>query len=178
MASSGPLSAGTGATTTGWANPTNVTASDDARATISDASVGAFVSNDLRALTFGFAIPTGATVDGIVVEIERSVNATTQTPRDHTIQLQKLDNTPVGDNKASGTTWPTTDAYATYGSSSDLWGLTWTPAEINATGFGVYMKVQTNAGKGGPQFRVDHVRITVYYTESGNRRRRVLTSAV
>lgn len=167
MASSGPLSPGTGTTATipAWVTPENIVSSNDTRATATDNSAGAYISGHLLASNFGFAIPAGATIDGVVLEIERHANVTTQSPRDHTIRLMKVVDTPVGDNKATGTTWATTDEYITYGSSSDKWGTTWTVAEINDTGFGAYIVTQTSAGKGGPQFRVDHVRITVYYTE-------------
>ena len=40
-------------------------------------------------------------------------------------------------DKASGTAWPTSPAYTTYGGASDLWGETWTAEDINASTFGV-----------------------------------------
>jgi len=40
-------------------------------------------------------------------------------------------------DRASGSAWPGTLTYSTYGSSSDLWGETWTVADINSSSFGV-----------------------------------------
>lgn len=40
-------------------------------------------------------------------------------------------------DKASVTAWPGTLAYTTYGGEADLWGETWTVADINSTTFGV-----------------------------------------
>src|SRR3989344_5212889 len=40
-------------------------------------------------------------------------------------------------DKASGTAWPGSLAYTTYGGASDLWGETWTASDINASTFGV-----------------------------------------
>ena len=34
------------------------------------------------------------------------------------------------------------DAIHTIGSSADLWGVTWTPADINASGFGVVISLR------------------------------------
>ena len=43
---------------------------------------------------------------------------------------------------ASGTDWGTTRRQrSTYGSATDLWGTTWTPAQINASNFGVRLRV-------------------------------------
>lgn len=58
----------------------------------------------------------------------------------------------------------TTNAYVTFGSSTDLWGLTdLAPADINSSGFGVQFSA-SNGGASLEQANVDHVRITIYYT--------------
>ena len=67
MASEGPIFptvAGTDATgDTDWTGPGNITATDDVYATAALAAAG--TSYDLWGDTFGFSIPSGATVDGI-----------------------------------------------------------------------------------------------------------------
>jgi hypothetical protein len=70
----------------------------------------------------------------------------------------------VGDNKASASTWPGVETVATYGASNDLWGTTWTPAEVNAADFGIALSVVVTEGSA----QVDHISITVYYTFEGN----------
>lgn len=51
--------------------------------------------------------------------------------------------TIVGTDKANtGTELNTTDTYVSYGGSSDLWGTTWTPSDINASNFGVAVSYQ------------------------------------
>lgn len=69
----------------------------------------------------------------------------------------------TGNNLAQSTvTWPTTDTYATYGGVAELWGTTWTPADINSANFGVvFSAIQQSTGG---TLRVDHIRITVYAT--------------
>src|SRR5262249_35446820 len=71
----GPTSAGNGTSISGagsltWSNPTNITSSNNSYAT--RVMSGTTVTQYLRASNFGFALPAGATILGIVVEIERS----------------------------------------------------------------------------------------------------------
>jgi len=62
--------------------------------------------------------------------------------------------------------WPANngDAYTTYGGTSDLWGLSWSPTDINSTNFGVAIESEnTDATKPVTETsQVDHMRITVY----------------
>ena len=169
MASQGPLSAGTG-TTSGspaWSNPDRIVASDNSRTTINNlaslATTGTLISSQ-----HGFSIPDGATIDGILVEIERhGTSGASDGIEDSSIRLA-TGGSAVGDNKATTATWPTVGAetYATYGGSADTWGRSWTAAEINASTFGVQL-VAVNADAATRDARVDHVQITVYYTEAG-----------
>lgn len=170
MASQGPLSPGTVVSSdpTGaapaWSNPGNATASDDARATCT----GGTGENTefLHATNFGFSVPAGATIDGLILEVERSRGANNGN-QDNQIHLAKNGVSwlaPPGTNKSTGATFPASDAYTTYGSSSDLWGQTWTAADINHSGFGAGITAIDNLGN-GLSVRIDHVRITVHYTE-------------
>ena len=172
---SGPNSpgAGTNVNVTGnsWSNPNNVTASDDSWTSVSLSTTQ--TSDALVATNFGFSIPGTATIDGITVSIERFGTITiTIFPfrftyiRDYTIQLTKDGSNPIGNNKASGSIWPTTDGSATYGNATDLWGTTWTPAEINSSNFGVYIRAESwNAfGTGSETANVDHVTVTIDYS--------------
>ncbi len=147
-----------------WSNPTNCYTSNDTKVThLTNFSTG--TTAYLTATGFDFStIPSGATIDGIVVEVERSVNTTAKTPRDSSVMLTKDGATFIGTDKAVGTTWPTTDAYATYGGAADLWGTTWTDTEIKTSTFGVGVSAQWNTGKLSVTLRIDHIRITVYYT--------------
>lgn len=74
-------------------------------------------------------------------------------------------NTVTGLDYASNLDWDTTDLVVTYGSNSDLWGTTWTPAEINNSSFGAAV----SASKGGPfssTALVDQITIKVFYDNS------------
>ncbi len=160
-------SAGTGADNSGvgtqaWSNPTRVVASDNSRATATNAS--AFVTHYLVGSQFGFSIPSGATINGILAEIEKSNNlAGTFECQDSKVRIVKADASIGTTDKAAGGNWPNNagEAYTSYGSSSDLWGETWTDTDINDTDFGVAISATCT---GGANARVDHIRITVTYT--------------
>lgn len=77
---------------------------------------------------------------------------------DHAVHLLKAGN-PVGDNKANTVAWPTTDTYISYGGPADLWGTTWTVAEVNNNQFGAALSARVQSATA----RVDHMRATVYW---------------
>lgn len=146
-----------------WSNPTNIYASENTRASVTLS--GTTATNYLSASSFGFSIPTDATIVGITASIERVRNGgTTGVARDNVVRLVK-GGTVIGDNKAAtGTNWPTTEAAATYGSSTDLWGTTWTPSDINASNFGLVVAAAGAAAGADRVANVDQILINVAYT--------------
>lgn len=146
-----------------WSNPSNVTASNDSRAT--STLVADAVTQDLKCTAFAFAISTTSNIIGIEVIVERSEGSVSVAAiEDATIQLLK-NGTAVGTNKAASAAWPVADAIKTYGSSTDLWGESWTAADINDTDFGVIVAAK-NTGGGSEDARIDHVQIKVYSAET------------
>ena len=122
MATAGPNSTGTvvSDSTVGtevWSNPSNATASDDSRATCTIGTGSGTVGEYLKCTNFGFSIPAGSTIDGITVEVEMS---STQVNRvsDNAVRIVK-GGTIGSTDKASGTGWPTSDTYRTYGGAAD-----------------------------------------------------------
>jgi hypothetical protein len=174
-----------------WSSPSNAAASDDSRATAAlSASAGNARTDFLKFSNFGFTIPVGATIDGFTFSLERSVTTTSGTPRDLAIILTDDGSTPAiagetaheSPNKASGSTWPTTDASATYGGASDLWStgtFVVTVAEVNASAFSAWVRAFKTDGETSTTVRIDYGELTVHYTPAatGNRRRRVLCGA-
>lgn len=164
MASAGPLYPTVGADSTAgggtvvWINPGRVTAEDGSTAT---AAVGmSATSHCLQGTAFAFSIPAGATVNGILVEVKRSSSVSGAT--DSKVQLVK-GGAISGANRATGAAIPAALTYGSYGGPSDLWGLAFTPADINNATFGaVYQALGT--GGLGVTVSVDAIRITVYYT--------------
>ena len=114
---------------------------------------------------YGYNIPTDATIDGIVVTFERA--CPTGGATDDIVQLTKVAGTKVGNNLATATAWPATDTTEDHGSSSNLsvWGVGFTPTEVNASGFGV--AVASIATVNNTDIQIDLIQITVYWTPAG-----------
>ena len=145
--------------TIAWTNPNNAKVSDNVYATASN--FGGTTTNYLKATNFGFSIPAGATINGMIVEIERKTN-NPGAGVDNAVRIVK--GGVIGStNKASGVNWTGSDTYATYGSSSDLWGETWNGTDINDSIFGVVISAKDTVGESAT-LTIDHIRITVYYT--------------
>ncbi len=165
-ASSGPNSPGVMTSDGSWYNIDNVKVEDALFGIIS--GLGGF-STELKATNFGFAVPNGAVINGIIVEIKRRSGdgGTTDYIVDTNVKIVKSNGAIGATNKADTIThWPTTFTYKTYGSSSDLWGESWASSDINNSNFGVVLSVANPAFDYGTSPNVDHIRITVYYTIS------------
>ena len=144
-----------------WTTPANVGADDAAYASITAASFDNLdTSYLLKATNISAGIPSGATINGILVEIER--HYANGAVADYDVCLTKDGSTRAGDDKSTGAAFPAADAITSFGGSTDLWGTTWTEAEINATTFGVLYKMQATANNADGY--VDFIRVTVYYT--------------
>jgi len=109
---------------------------------------------------YGFSVPSGSTINGITVSVER-ISSVGGRCVDTVARLRKAD-TLVGTNKLNATTFTTSDATVTYGGSSDLWGASWTAEDINAGGFGFDLSV--NAGASGDTCNIDSVSVSIDYT--------------
>ncbi len=166
---------GTGASVTGignvaWTNPTNVLTNNNVYATATLANASA-VSNYLRATNYSFAIPATATITGIQVAISRfSTNVAGNVRiRDNEVRLVKA-NAVIGTNKFnSGVDWPSAEATFTYGGTTDLWGTTWTPADINNVNFGAALSILNATGAAQSYTAsVDYIQVTVTYTVPGS----------
>lgn len=108
-------------------------------------------------LQFGnLAVPSGATINGLEIRVEGQGNNFAATP------LIFLDSGgSVSSGIAPSAAFGKTDATVTYGSSTELWGLSWTPTTAN----GVIATIDMSTITSGLVFW-DHVRMNVYYTES------------
>ncbi|MCB7129405.1 MAG: hypothetical protein J3T61_07700, partial [Candidatus Brocadiales bacterium] len=147
----------------GWTNSNNIFTSNDVRAVATAAAGGS--TPTLQATGFGFSIPGGATITGIIVTIERRQVGAGRAI-DVSVRVRKSGG-PVGENKAKAELFPLEDEIESYGSSIDLWGTTWTPAEINNALFGMEFQAQEITASDAVQAEVDHVTIAVHYTTAG-----------
>jgi len=147
-----------------WNSPNNAASSND-----NYAWSGAIVLGDrthyLFSTNFGFTIPSTAVICGITVRFEKRFSGLFGNISDNSIRLVS-GGTVVGSDLATGATWPNSDAYVVHGGSSNLWGRTWTPADINNSGFGVAISANLGGTFLLPVAYIDHVRITIHYDES------------
>jgi hypothetical protein len=146
------VNAGTGVA---WSNPGNITADDSTNASVSTSTGQA--SQFLVGKSLGFSIPSVATITGIEVLIDASVS----TGQQQFVYITKDGSTNGGTSKTG--TQTTSVTTRTYGSSSDLWGTTWTPAEINTSTFGAMFLTQRIVSSSGGS-NVDFIKINVHYT--------------
>lgn len=165
MASQGPnnpsntSSFGTG--DVAWTDSANITTENGVVAS-ANVMMG-FTSKSLGATNFGFTVPGGATIDGIEVGVKR--RDTSNDIADFEVKLV-VGGVLTGNNKADTVTaWPPTLQYTSYGGASDLWGTTLSESDVNSTQFGVALRVSPLATGGTAE--VDHIRMTVHYTEGG-----------
>ena len=151
--------------TVGYSPAGNVTASDNVYATASHCDCCDQNTQCLTVSDFGFAIPAGSVIEGIVLEVEKRRSAGgSGIVEDNGLQIMK-GGVLTGPNKSQyGVDWPATDTYVSYGSSTDLWGTTWTVADINASNFGVSLASISYVCGATISTGIDHVRMTVYYT--------------
>jgi len=135
------------------------------------------VSQELTATNFGFTIPAGAVINGVQVDIEWwAINdifcCVTAGQNDVTLLKAGI---ATGANRGSiFVALPTSNAFTTFGSNSDLWGATWTSSDINATNFGVQLSLIDNTGAGNGAASVDFVQITVTFTPPAGGNRRII----
>lgn len=158
--------AGTSENAEAWVSPSNANADDGTTTSITAATYDSPDISQLLVLSnWGFAIPSGSLITGIVVEIER--NNAAGAASDNRVQLAKGTTFAnlVGTNKAdTATDWPATLATVSYGANNDLWGTTWTTSEINDASFAIMISVQADAAN--TDIAIDFVRITVHYVQN------------
>lgn len=162
MSSVGPTIVGTGADdaaigNTAWTNPGNITADDASYATVAVSNVA--VAHYAKGTNCGFSIPANATITGVVVDVK--IKSGTTGAQFNSVKLCKA-GTITGTSQSGGESIPTTEGVQSYGSSSNLWGTTLTPSDVNNSGFGVGVSVIGNAS--GQTVSLNDIAITIHYT--------------
>ena len=147
-----------------WSNPTYALTSNSQRATVSlSASGSGAQSGNLDVRNFGFALPAEAVIVGIEVEVDRQANGSNVDDEDVRIMRGTSSSAPVGTDYASDTNWQaSSDSTGVYGGGANLWGTTWTVADVNSQYFGVRLRADNDSGSSRTA-SVNHVRVRVYY---------------
>lgn len=156
----------TGAGVEAWVNPSGIETKNGVYNTAVTLTAND-TSQFLQGTGYGFAIPASATITGISATIYRSKSTSGITGvNDSNVQLLKA-GIAVGSNRATGTPWATGISTQNYGSSSDLWGTAWTPADINNAAFGLQVsliQIVPPRTFGSSTDGIDAITITVSYT--------------
>lgn len=157
-----------------WNTITNCFTNNSVADTVDGIVSTSVLTDPLTVWTFGFAIPSTATIDGITAVINRKAQYNNSlnggTVSTNTVQLRKSGVGAVGTNKATATAWGTTYTSVTFGGATDLWGTTWTPSEINDTYFGLYLLLTINCSTSSSLANtayIDYITLEVAYTDSG-----------
>ena len=148
---------------TGWGTPANVYAVVTNDAYYGSASPGDGITLSHIWKTLGFAIPASAIVLGITIKIRYSQSVDTYGSIPITVSLTKDADAVAGVSKSVYCS--TVITTATKGSSTDLWGVNWTPAEINSANFGIRLDSFKGASGVTLEQRCMYLYATVYYQE-------------
>ena len=155
----------TGVGTVAWATPLDAVSSNNIYATASNVR-GNVTTNYLNCTGFNFsAVPAGAVITGITVYAERRTSG--GTIRDRFVYLIKGGTISTAFNAATATNYPTTDTIEAHGGPSNMWGTSWSEAEVKAVNFGVALasyNVSTTSTN-NRTVRVDHIQVRVDYTQ-------------
>jgi RHS repeat-associated protein len=155
-----------------WGNPGYITAYDGVSATASGTvpKCSDIITNYLEATGYFGAIPSNATITGVVATIYRRAsvnNPLTVQVYDNYVKLIK-GGVISGTDHSGLYAWSTSETAFTYGSSTDLWGVALTPGDVNAGNFGLAFQADlSNASStraGSESAVVDYISITVYYS--------------
>ena len=142
-----------------WTSPGNAYSSDANYAVTTVLSSA--TSNYLKCTNYGFNIPLGATINGITVNVYRKTNRTSSKLVEAAMRVIK-GGTVGSVDQLSATAFTTTMQSVSHGSSTQLWGQTWSASDINSTGFGAAYSVKRTSTSSRTVY-VDYMSITVDY---------------
>lgn len=143
-----------------WVNMSNVSADDASEAYVGLGS-GNAQSKNLKCTNFGFSIPTGATIDGVLLEYQGRTGGWTA----HDLNIQLVVSDARTGNVKSGNNFTTTNTNFNHGGASDTWGISLSDSDVNDSTFGVSLSFERSYFS--LTLYLDYVRLTVYYTEAG-----------
>ena len=161
-ASPGTMANDSAVGTVAWSNSDNAKVSDDSYA-LTDSMDGVVSTNYLKATNFGFSIPIGATINGVEVGVEQKF---TGTPTAGNLKVKLVKGGVVSGDFSDVLSISDVDTYVLQGGSTDLWENTLTAVDINSSTFGCVYYIED--ANGGFVVSVDHIRTTVYYTETSS----------
>ena len=164
MSSTGFVIVGTGneaqrSGTLAWSNEANVTADDGSVANSASSSAAGEKTWTLYGHNLGLSLPDGAVIRGIEARIEAG-NSGNENSFDDVV-LRKADGTFTTTDRSDAATLIGPLTAYTYGSATDLWGESWTKADVEDADFGAgFAFLSDNASAA---VDVDYIALNVHY---------------
>ena len=152
--------------TKAWTNPQNATLSDLSFATASAKSISGENTTYLKTSSYGFTVPTSATIRGVKlvgdVSASRPAMPGFGTVSSGSVRLVKS-GVIVGDDRGTDNSY--WQSGIGWGGSNKLWGVNLTPADVNSGSFGsVLSSLISGDDINSSTARVDALSMNVYYT--------------
>lgn len=122
-------------------------------------------TNYLVAYNYGLNVPSGATVIGIEVRINRRKSTNSGSVKDRYVYLREghIDSKGlVSVNRAKGDLWSKSYVEPVYGSMWDYWGANLTPTRVNAYYFGIIFQA-IGASSTYASLNVDSIQMRAHY---------------
>jgi hypothetical protein len=155
--------------TVNWTNPSDIIVNGGTPASLSGTLIGTQQTQSLSVTGFGFSIPTADSIIGIQVTLKgiQEANIPNALVQGASVQLMKtslLVGSPITMPYSSSAT-----AFNSAGGQGNMWGTTWSPAYVNATGFGVQILpfVHASGQPWTPNMQLYYVEITIYTLGGG-----------
>jgi hypothetical protein len=149
--------------TAAWGSPERIAYCSDSQSALN--SLGSLsVSHYLKAVNFGFPVPTGSTIVGVACDVLGNASGNPGEINDNSVRLVK-GGTISGSNNAIGAGWnPTgTTVSRSWGGPTDMWGLTLTSSDVNDSTFGFALAVGNSSASQVRSLQVPCCSMTVYY---------------
>ncbi|MGD0709595.1 MAG: hypothetical protein ABR968_00280 [Bacteroidales bacterium] len=145
-----------------WNNPANAATENGIYSSTDNIASNGDYSDYLVATGFTFNIPDNARITGIEVTFYKNSDNLPHT-HDHSVRIIK-GGTIGGDEKAFSSSWEKQGNPVVYGGNNDLWGETWTPADINSDNFGIALSAERQGNGGGSMSaEIDYIKINIIY---------------
>lgn len=144
-----------------WGSLEGILAEDDSVLDMSQIVLTSTAYRDaLLVDDFGLDVPEGAHIRGIAVEVRRAGDFSVV---DDSVRLLKSGER-AGAERGTPDEWSEEPGWVSYGGEDDDWGESWSPADLNAEGFGVALSAQYTEAAGNTRAYVDQVRVTISYS--------------
>lgn len=111
---------------------------------------------------FGFAIPQGSTIDGIVVSLNCVYSSSSN---DLDVKLSNSGGSGKTSYSSTKSSSSVTNGTNTFGSATDKWGTTWQASYINSSDFGAAFQASVQGDAYNyPSIELNTFSIIIYYT--------------